>query len=101
MVVPGSGSQVVLAQAATDRGLGGWWLGVAIGAVVVLVVVAVAVALIALARRIAGQAGMATAALEEATRNTAPLWEVGTTNRRAYAVLEGAIRAREALEDAR
>lgn len=101
MVVPGSGSQVVLAQAATDRGLGGWWLGVAIGAVVVLVVVAVAVALIALARRIAGQAGMATAALEEATRNTTPLWEVVTTNRRVYAVLEGAIRAREALEDAR
>jgi hypothetical protein len=96
-VAAGSG---ILAQAAVDRGLGGWWLGIVIGVVVVLVVVAVVLTIIVLARRISRQAGMASAALEEAARNTGPLWEVEITNRRAYAVLEGTIRAREALEDA-
>lgn len=92
---------MVVAQAATDPGLGGWWLGIAIGVVVVLIVVAVVVTIIVLARRITRQAGQATAALEDARRNTDPLWELRTTNERARAILEGTVRAREALEDAR
>lgn len=94
-------AEYVLAQAAVDHGLGGWWLGVAIGVVVVLVVVAVVVTIIALARRISRQTALAVAALDEAARNTGPLWEVEATNRTAHAILEGTIRAREALEDAR
>lgn len=92
---------MVVAQAATDPGLAGWWLGVAIGVVVVLIVVAVVVTIIVLARRITRQAGQASAALDEACRHTDPLWELRTTNDRSRAILEGAVRAREALEDAR
>jgi hypothetical protein len=96
--VAASGPGLVLAQ--VDHGLGGWWLGVALGVVVVLVVVAVVLTIIVLARRIARQARMASAALDEATDNTGPLWEVEALNLRAHAVLEGTIRAREALENA-
>ena len=42
---------------------------------------------------------MAVAALEEARSNTAPLWDVATTNHTARAILEGTVRAREAVED--
>ncbi len=88
----------LLAQAA-DAGLGGWWVGASIGLVVVVIVVVVVVTIIVLARRIARQAGMATRALDDAERNTRPLWDVATTNQRALAILEGAVRAREAVED--
>lgn len=88
------------AAAAGDSGLGGWWLGVGIGVTIVLVVAAVVITIILLARRIARQAGMATRALESAEANTRALWDVETTNATALAVLEGAVRAREALEDA-
>jgi flagellar biosynthesis/type III secretory pathway M-ring protein FliF/YscJ len=97
----GEVARVVLAQTTTDPGLGGWWVGIVIGLVVVLVVVAVVITLIVLARRITRQAGQASAALEEARRNTDPLWELRTTNERSRAILEGTVRAREALEDAR
>lgn len=79
--------------------MGGWYLGIVIGAVVVLIVAAVALLLIQVAGRIRRQAGMAVAALEDARANTLPLWDVATTNRTAKSVLEGAIRAREAVED--
>lgn len=97
---PPGGGGAILAQAGVDRGLGGWWLGTVIGVVVVLVVVAVVLTIIALARRITGQAEAAIAALDEATRNTGPLWEIETTNWTTRAILEGTVRAREALEDA-
>lgn len=93
-------SSLLLAAATNDSGLGGWWVGVGIGVVVVLVVAAVVVTIIALARRITRQAVMAIGALDAAEANTRALWDVGTTNGTALAVLEGAIRAREALEDA-
>lgn len=90
---------VVLAQTTTDSAdLTGWYIGIAIGVVVVLVVVAIAALLLRFAAQIRRQAGMATAALDAAQVNTASLWEVATTNRTAKAVLEGAIRAREAVE---
>lgn len=85
--------------AGADSGLGGWYLGIAIGVVVVLIVAAVALLLIQVAARIRRQAGMAVAALEDVRDNTQALWDVATTNRTARSVLEGAIRAREAVED--
>lgn len=90
-----------LASTAADAGsgLGGWYVGIAVGVAVVLVVVAVALLLIQVAARIQRQAGMAVAALEDARANTQPLWDVAQTNRTAKSILEGAIRAREAVED--
>lgn len=95
------GSHGTLATTAADAGssLGGWYLGIAIGVAVVLVVVAVALLLIQVAARIRRQAGMAVAALEDARGTTQPLWDVETTNRTAKSILEGAIRARHAVED--
>lgn len=96
-----SGAPVALASTAADAGsgLGGWYVGIAVGVAVVLVVVAVVLLLIQVAVQIRRQAGMAVAALEDARTNTQPLWDVATTNRTATAILEGAIRAREAVED--
>jgi uncharacterized membrane protein len=94
-------SALVLAQAVQTAGdLRGWWIGATIGGVVVLVVAVVAITLIVLARRIARQTQSAIAALEHAEANTRALWDVGKVNTQALAVLEGAVRAREALEDA-
>ncbi len=93
-----TGTGTVLAQA--DSGLGGWWVGVGVGVAVVVVVVVVVVTIILQASHIARQAKMASAALDEATANTQPLWKLQATNQTALAVLEGAVRAREALEDA-
>lgn len=76
----------------------GWWIGTGIGVLVVLVVAAVAITLVLLARRIASQALLAVDALDAAEYNTRPLWDVGTTNREAMAIVEGARLAREALE---
>lgn len=90
----------VMAQAAPggDSGLGGWWVGTAIGVLVVIIVAAVVITIIMLARRIGRQAGMAIEALEAGEQNTRGLWDVGTTNQHALAILEGAVRAREAVE---
>lgn len=90
---------VVLAQA-DQADLTGWWIGIAIGALIVVVVALIVIALIVLAERIARQARMAAAALDAAERNTQGLWDVGGVNREALAVLEGTVRARHALEDA-
>ncbi len=90
---------VVLAQA-DQPSLTGWWVGIAIGVLVVAIVALVVVALTVLAERIARQARMAAAALDAAERNTQGLWDVGAVNREALAVLEGTVRARHALEDA-
>lgn len=89
----------VLAQTGQgDSGLGGWYVGIAIGVVVVVVVVVVVGTIIFLAARIARQAQMATEALQAAEKNTNALWQVNVTNRTALAILEGAQRAREAVK---
>lgn len=89
----------ILAQGGQEgAGLGGWYVGIAIGAAVVVVVVIVVGTIIFLAARIAKQAAMATEALELAEANTKPLWQVNVTNRTGLAILEGAKRAREAVE---
>jgi hypothetical protein len=59
----------------------GWWIVGWVGGVVVVAAVAVLVLTItALARRIVSQAEAITAALDGARENTAPLFEVRTTN---------------------
>lgn len=88
------------AQGVAEGGgsLVGWYVGIAIGVVVVLVVVAVVLLIIDAASKIATQAGLAREALDGARANTQPLWDVAETNRTAMAVLEGAVRARHAVE---
>jgi hypothetical protein len=89
----------VLAQSGQDgAGLGGWYVGIAIGVAVVIVVVIVVGTIIFLAARIAKQAQMATEALNAAEANTNALWQVNVTNRTALAILDGAQRAREAVK---
>lgn len=87
---------LVVAQA-VQPSLFGWYLGMAIGAVVVLVVVVVVASILSSAARIAEQAGMATEALDAAYRNTLPLWDVASVNRSARGILADARTAREAL----
>lgn len=93
----------VLAQLAQDSiegsgSLTGWYVGIGLGLVVVLVVVAIVLLIIDVASKIATQAGMAREALDGARANTQALWDVAETNRTAVAVLEGAVRARHAVE---
>lgn len=80
--------------------MGGWYIGIAIGVVVLLVVVAIVGLLLQVASRLSEQAGMASEALDHAQTHTLPLWEVATTNRATWSILEGATRAREAVEQA-
>lgn len=58
----------------------GWYVGWAIGLVVVLIAAGLLLTIIALGRRITRQAKDITQALEGAHQNTNPLWEVRTTN---------------------
>lgn len=87
---------VVVAQA-VEPSLFGWYLGMGIGAAVVLVVVIVVGSILSSAARIAKQAGMATDALDAAYRNTLPLWDVASINRSAREILSDARTARGAL----
>lgn len=88
----------VVAQAVRPS-LFGWYLGMGIGAVVVLIVVIVVASILSSAARIAKQADMATEALDAAYRNTLPLWDVGAVNRSARGILADAQAAREVLGD--
>lgn len=88
----------VVAQAAQPS-LFGWYLGLGIGAGIVLIVVIVVASILSSAARIAKQADMATEALDDAYRNTLPLWDVAGVNRSARGILADAQTAREALED--
>ena len=58
----------------------GWYVGWAIGLVVVLLAAGLLLAIISLGRRITHQAHDITRALEGAHQNTNALWEVRTTN---------------------
>jgi hypothetical protein len=58
----------------------GWYVGWAIGLLVVLLAAGLLLAIIALGRRITRQAEDITRALEGARTNTDPLWEVRSTN---------------------
>lgn len=58
----------------------GWWVGWAVGLVVVLLAAALLLLVIGLARRLVGQADDITTALDGARENTAPLFEVTRAN---------------------
>lgn len=58
----------------------GWWIGWAVGLVVVLLAAGLLLAVIALGRRIVRQADDITAALDGAREHTTPLFDVTRTN---------------------
>ncbi len=72
----------------------GWYVGWAVGLVVALIAAALLLAIIALGRRIAGQADAITEALDGARENTAPLFEVTRTNLAIDQITRGLARLR-------
>lgn len=77
----------------------GWVVGFAIGGVVVVLVVALLLLMIRGAVRVRGKAEAILAALVEARDNTAPLWDVQTTNAVADRIVAAAAATRVALEE--
>lgn len=77
-----------------------WYVGWAIGVVVVLIAAVLLVAIIALGRRITGQAVTITEALDGARANTDGLWEVRTTNSAIDRITRGLATARRKLSGA-
>lgn len=75
----------------------GWYVGWGIGLVVVLLVVALLLLMIRGAARAAVKAEAIVDALAESERNTAPLWEVHTTNKTIGRITNSATDAREYL----
>lgn len=97
MVTGMSARGALLAQQA-EPSLFGWYVGLVIGFAVVLVVVVIVSAILTLAAKIREQAKDATRALYDAQANSMALWEVGTTNRTARAILDSARTLRKAVE---
>ncbi|MPY79284.1 MAG: hypothetical protein GEV04_12495 [Actinophytocola sp.] len=77
--------------------LTGWWVGYAIGAVVVLLVAALLIMIILTVRRIAAVAKDATDALRQTQERTEALWELEATRTAVKDILAGATEARHAL----
>ena len=75
----------------------GWYIGWGIGLVVVLLVVALLLLMIRGANRAAIKAESIVHALEVSRENTAPLWEVNTTNKTIGRITRSAADAREYL----
>lgn len=76
---------------------GGWYIGWAVGLVVVLIAATLLLAIIGLGRRIARQAKDIETALDGAKSNTDGLWEVRTTNHAIDRTTRGLAAAREML----
>ena len=75
-----------------------WWtVGWVIGVVVVLIAAVLLITIIALARRISGQAVTITQALDGARANTDALWEVRSTNSAIDRITRGLAAARKML----
>lgn len=72
----------------------GWYIGWAVGLVVVLIAAALLLTIIALGRRITRQADAITAALDGARANTDPLWDVRRTNSAVDRITRGLETAR-------
>lgn len=81
-----------------DAVLTGWWVGYAIGGVVITLVVALVAIILTMARRIGLQAVAITEALEEARATTAGLWHVEQVNAALQSIVKGARQARGVLE---
>jgi hypothetical protein len=75
----------------------GWYVGWAIGLVVVLLAAGLLLTIIALGRRITRQAVDITRALDGARANTDALWEVRGTNHAIDRITRGLAAAREML----
>jgi len=75
----------------------GWYVGWAIGLVVVLLAAGLLLTIIALGRRITSQAVGITRALDGARANTDALWDVRRTNHAADRITRGLAAAREML----
>jgi acid phosphatase family membrane protein YuiD len=77
--------------------LTGWYVGLAIAAVVIAIVVVLVAMILGLARRIGYQARAIEEALDEARVNTFPLWDVEKVNDGVRSITKGAGQARAAL----
>lgn len=75
----------------------GWYVGWGIGLVVVLLVVALLLLMIRGAAHAAVKAEAIVDALAHSERNTAPLWDVHTTNKTIGRITKSATEAREYL----
>jgi hypothetical protein len=72
----------------------GWWIGWAVALVVILLAAGLLVTIIALGRRITGQADDITAAIDGARQNTTPLFDVTRTNSAVDRITRGLRAAR-------
>jgi hypothetical protein len=90
-------STLVLADAAATPGLTGWYVGFAIGGLVVVVVVALVTPILLLARSIGKAAPTIDESLRAAVRNTAALGELRTTIDHAEVIVAGLRRGRTRL----
>ncbi len=68
----------------------GWYVGMALGVVVILVAAAIVITVVALARRIAGQARVAVPALETVREQTTALHDISRINDSGVRILHSA-----------
>jgi hypothetical protein len=68
----------------------GWYVGMVLGAVVILVAAAIVIAIVVLARRIAGQARTAIPALETVQAQTTKLHDISRINDSGVRILHSA-----------
>lgn len=80
-----------------EANLFGWYLGFAIGVVLITVVVALVAPLLVLAARIARQAPQINAALQQSYRNTLPLADLRQTIDHVEVIIGGLERGRARL----
>jgi hypothetical protein len=69
---------------------GGWYVGMALGVIVILVAAAIVVTIVALARRIAGQAATAVAGVERVRAQTDALEGIARINDSGVRILRSA-----------
>ena len=77
--------------------LTGWYVGYAIGAVIVSLVVVLVATILTLARKIGVQAQEAIVALDQARVNSLPLWDVNKASEGLRNITNTAARARAML----
>jgi ABC-type sulfate transport system permease component len=75
----------------------GWWLGYAVGFLVLLVVLMLVIPILLLAHAIGKEATMINDSLTQAVHNTAPLAALSTTIEHATIIIAGLKRGRERL----
>ena len=68
----------------------GWYVGIALGVVVILIAAAIVITIVVLARRIAGQARVAVPALETVRAQTTELQNISRINDSGVRILHSA-----------